>query len=282
MTDSIDIVSKVLFQSLIKGPLLLEDLPEAKAFPCHSLVPPKESTALNLQQKLGHLYEDALAVMLKSTPRYNCLAQGVQVRENAGHTLGELDFLVRDLVSDQLIHLELAVKFYLAIETESGVLLPGPDARDNYFRKLEKMRSHQLALAKNFRALLPDKFQEEEIVVQQLVHGCVFNHVHASQPVEEEFLNPNGRRGKWLHAQDCADYFAKDSLLEIIPKPLWPVPLEMMEEIELERWKPNEQIDRCVLVRAIVGKNSGEGAKNLPYFIAPNEYPFETPLNRKD
>ena len=276
MTDSFDIVSKVLFQSLIKGPLLLEDLPEAKAFPCHSLVPPKESTALNLQQKLGHLYEDALAVMLKSTPRYDCLAQGVQIRQDAGHTLGELDFLVRDLVSNQLIHLELAVKFYLAVETESGVLLPGPDARDNYFRKLEKMRSHQLTLAKKFRGLLPEKFQEEEIVVQQLVHGCVFNHVHTSKPVEEEFLNPNGRRGKWLHAQDCADYFAKDTRLEIIPKPLWPVPLEIMEEIELERWKPDEKIDRCVLVRAIVRADSGEGAEKLPYFIAPNRYPFES------
>lgn len=276
MTDFFDIVSKVLFQSLIEGPLLLEDLPEAKNFPCHSLVPPEESTALNLQQKLGHLYEDALAVLLKSTPRYDCLAQGVQIRQDSGHTLGELDFLVRDLVSDQLIHLELAVKFYLAVETESGVLLPGPDARDNYFRKLEKMRSHQLVLVEKFRGFLPGKFQKEEIVVQQLVHGCVFNHVRASQPVEEEFLNPTGRRGKWLHVQDCADYFAKGTLLEIIPKPLWPVPLENMEEIELERWKPDEKTDRCVLVRAIMGAASGADAENLPYFIAPNGYPFES------
>jgi hypothetical protein len=246
------------------------------------LVPPKESTALNLQQKLGHLYEDALAFMLKSTPRYDCLARGIQIRQDAGQTLGELDFLVRDLVSDQLIHLELAVKFYLAVETKSGILLPGPDARDNYFRKLEKMRSHQLTLVKNFGALLPDRFQEEEIVAQQLVHGCIFNHVHANQTVEEEFLNPNGRRGKWLHAQDCADYFAKDTLLEVIPKPLWPVPLEMMEEIELERWKPDEQIDRCVLVRAIVEADSSESVEKLPYFITPNGYPFETLSNRKD
>jgi hypothetical protein len=40
MTHSSDIVSEALFQSLIEGPLLLEDLPEATAFPCQSLVPP--------------------------------------------------------------------------------------------------------------------------------------------------------------------------------------------------------------------------------------------------
>jgi len=268
MTHSSDIVSKALFQSLIEGPLLLEDLPEGTAFPCHSLVPPKEATALNFQQKLGHLYEDALAVMLGSTPRYDSLAQGIQIRQEAGHTLGELDFLVRDLVSDRLIHLELAVKFYLAVETESGILLPGPDARDNYFRKLEKMRSHQLVLVEKFRDLLPEKFREEEIVVQQLVHGCIFNHVNASRPVEAEFLNPKGRRGKWLHAEECAEYFGKNALLEIIPKPLWPVPLEIMKAVELEKWKPDEAMDRCVMVRVGARKEDG----HLPYFIAPNGY----------
>jgi len=282
MTHSSDIVSKALFQSLIEGPLLLGDLPEATAFPCHSLTPPEEAITLNLQQKLGHLYEDALAVMLESAPRYDLLAQGLQIRQEAGRTLGELDFLVRDLVTDRLIHLELAVKFYLAVKTESGdaeseILLPGPDARDNYFRKLEKMQSHQLVLVEKHRHLLPEKFQEEEIIVQQLVYGCIFNHVNATSsrdPVEAEFLNPKGRRGKWLHAEQCAEYLGKNTQLEIIPKPLWPVPLEIMEGIELEKWKPDEEIDRCVMVRIAAGNET----ENLPYFIAPNGYP----LHRED
>jgi len=273
MDHSSAIVAKALFQSLIEGPLLLADLPEGAVFPSHSLLPPKQASALNLQQKLGHLYEDALAVMLESTPRYDTLAQGLQIRQDVGHTLGELDFLVRDLVLDRLIHLELAVKFYLAIETESGFFLPGPDARDHYFRKLEKMRSHQLILVEKFRDLLPEKFREEEIVVQQLMHGCIFNHVYASRPVEAEFLNPKGRRGKWLHVEECAEYFGKTVLLEIIPKPLWPVPMEIMEGIALEKWKPDEEMDRCVMVR----EGGGNDTENLPYFIAPNGYP----LNRE-
>lgn len=276
MPLSADIVSKALYRSLIQSPLLLEDLPEGTAFPCHSLIPPEETATLNFQQKLGHLYEDALAVMLESTPRYNSLAQGLQIRQEAGHTLGELDFLVRDLVSGRLIHLELAVKFYLAVETETEVLLPGPDARDNYFRKLEKMRSHQLVLAKKFQDLLPDQFKGEEIIVQQLVHGCIFNHVNAHRPVETEFLNPMGRRGKWLHAEECAGYFGENTLLEIVPKPLWPVPLEMMEGVQLEKWKPNEpheKVDRCMMVRAISRKETRKKSTDIPYFIAPNGYP---------
>lgn len=270
MNHATDIVSKALFHSLINEPPLIGDLPEATSFPCQSLVLPKKSDALNLEQKLGHLYEDALAVMLESTPRYDILAKGLQIRQDAGHTLGELDFVLRDLVLDHLIHLELAVKFYLAVETESGLLLPGPDDRDHYFRKLETMRSHQLVLVDKFRDLLPDKFRQEEIVVQQLVHGCIFNHVDASRPEEAGFLNPGGRRGKWLHAEECAEYFGEYAQLEIIPKPLWPVSMEIIAGselgLELEPWKPDEAMERCVMVRADRG--------HCPYFIAPNEYPM--------
>ena len=270
MTCSDDSVSEALYQSLFQAPPLLGHLPEATAFPCDSLVAPEQATPLNFQQKLGHLYEDALAVMLESTPRFDALAKNLQIREESGQTLGELDYLVRDLVSNKLIHLELAVKFYLAVETGTGFLLPGPDARDNYFRKLEKMRSHQLLLVDQNRHLIPEKFRQLEIDVQQLMHGCIFNHVHAGKPVEAEFLNPLGRRGKWLRAQECVEYFGENAQLEMIPKPLWPVPLEIMDEIKLEKWTPYKTIDRCVMVRA--------NCERAPYFIAPNGYP----LSRED
>jgi len=277
MNHSSDIVSEALFQSLIEQPPLLADLPEATTFPCKSLVFPEATCALNLQQKLGHLYEDALAVLLESTPRYDVLAQGLPIRQDAGHTLGELDYLLRDLVSERTIHLELAVKFYLAVETESGLRLPGPDARDHYFRKLEKMRSHQLVLldkVDKFRDLLPEPFREQEIDVQQLVHGCIFNHVQATAPVQAEFFNPNGRRGKWLHVGECAEYFGENKLLKIIPKPLWPAPMKIIAGLELEKWKPDEKMDRCVMVLQGAKEGAKEGAEHCPYFIAPNGYPF--------
>ena len=127
------------------------------------------------------------------------------------------------------------------------------------------MRSHQLILVEKYRDLLPEEFREEKITAQQLVHGCIFDHVNSSRPAEAEFLNPNGRRGKWLHANDCPGYFEKNTRLEIIPKPLWPVSLEILHEAELEKWEMDLTLNRCVMVRADAGK--------IPYFIAPNGYP---------
>ena len=258
-------ISQALFQSLIGAPPLITDLPEATVFCHHSLVPPHDSPSLNFQQKLGYIYEDALAVVLDATPAYNLLSRGIQIRKKAGHTLGELDFLIKDLALDSLIHLELAVKFYLAVEIGNGFLLPGPDARDNYFRNLEKMRCHQLLLVEKYRNLLPKEFREKKIVAQQLMHGCIFDHVDASRPVESEFLDPNGRRGKWLHVGDSIEYFGRNTRLEIIPKSLWPVPLELIEGVELENWEANPAMDRCVMVRADAGMT--------PYFVAPYGFP---------
>ncbi len=102
--------------------------------------------------------------------------------------------------------------------------------------------------------------------MQQLVHGCIFNHVQATAPVQAEFLNPNGRRGKWLHVGECAEYFGENNLLKIIPKPLWPAPMKIIAGLELEKWKPDEKMDRCVMVLA--------DKDHCPYFIAPNGYPF--------
>ena len=260
-------ISRALLQSLRDAPLLIHDLPEAAVFPHHTLAAPQDLTILNFQQKLGHLYEDALAAMLENTPQYETVAKNLQIREETGRTLGELDFLVRDHISDKLIHLELAVKFYLAVETADGTLLPGPDARDNYFRKLEKMRTHQLQLIRKSQHLLPEEFRQEEITVQHLVYGCIFNHIHADQPADGLYLSPHGRCGKWLHASECADFLGDGRHLEIIPKPLWPASLTSIADIVLEPWAPSSEIERCVMIRV-------EG-ENTPYFITPNQYPSQ-------
>ena len=265
MSPCSDTVSQALFQSLIKGPPLVGNLPEAEAFPCRQIISTGEKNTLNLEQKLGHLYEDALTALLESTPQYETLGKAIQIQDSKSQTLGELDFLIRDLSVGQLIHLELAVKFYLAVQSEAGVLLPGPDARDNYFRKLERMRTHQLQLVKKFRSLLPELFRHENITVQQLVHGCIFDHIHASHAAAAEFLNADCRRGKWLRQKECTEYFGRNTTLKVIPKPLWPVPLGLLPPLELETWNPDDHLKRCVMVQV--------NSIHTPHFITPNGYP---------
>lgn len=257
--------TEALLLSLIHGPRLIGDLPEASIFACDGLPMPATFSPLNLRQKLGHLYEEALAMLLEAAPGFRVLARNLQLREGGHPTLGEIDFLIRDLGTGQLIHLELATKFYLGVETEAGLTLPGPDARDHYFRKIGHLRGHQLQLTCQHQALLPEAFRHETIIPRQLVYGCLFDHLHADQPAAPEFINSHCRRGRWLSIDECAGHFSPDSHFQIIPKSLWPVPLEFLNEIPLESWAPSSSHDRCLMLRV--------NHDPVPYIIAPSGYP---------
>lgn len=259
--------SNALIQSLLKSPLLVGDLPNAAQFNRQRLVAPDHCVELNLNQKLGHLYEDAFATLLASSPDVELLEQNLQIQQSTHLTVGELDFLIRES-NGHLTHLELATKFYLAVKTESGVCFPGPDARDNYERKIQRMLSHQLTLTERHKSDLPPDYRNVDISVKQLVYGCLFDHITEMQPSSPEFGNPDCRRGKWLHRAELDDHFPKDSLFHFIPKHLWPVPIELLELIPLEKWQPGKFINRCQMLRV--------NGNVCPYFIAPDDYPKQS------
>ncbi len=254
-----------ILQSLISSPLLLGDLPEAPVFDQTTLSLPSFETPLNLDQKLGHLYEDALAILLEASPFYDLVTKSLQLHESGKTTLGELDFLLRDLHNGQLIHLELATKFYLAVETPEGLTLPGPDARDNFFKKLHRLRTHQLILPEKHCHALPEEFREESITTRHLIHGCLFDHIQSTTPATPDFINSLRRQGLWLTITELPRYFPTATRLEIIPKHLWPVPLPLLENLPLESWTPPDSLDRCIML-----KIEGE---EIPYFVAPADYP---------
>jgi hypothetical protein len=253
--------TEIILKSFATTPLLIADLPEAPHFPESDLAPPDDLTPLNFSQKLGHLYEDALAQIFAASKNYDLLERNLQIQKDIHTTIGELDFLLRNLDSNQIIHLECATKFYLAVGSD----LPGPDARDNYFKKLTHLRQHQLQLTHSFQDLLPTKYRDEDIITKQLVHGCLFDHIEAETTATPEFLNPKCRRGKWLSQTEIPIHFPAGQEFQVIPKTLWPIPLKFLPKITLESWEPTQPLERCTMVRV--------PNKPIPYFIAPAEYP---------
>ena len=130
------------------------------------------------------------------------------------------------------------------------------------------MLSHQLTLTKRHKGDLPPEYRGADILVKQLVYGCLFDHITEMQPKFPEFSNPNGRRGKWLHRSELDDHFPNESQFQLILKHLWPVPIELLEKIPLQQWQRETMIDRCQMLRI----NGGF----CPYFIVPNEYPKQS------
>ncbi len=246
---------------------MVGDLPDAPRFNRQSLVLPDQSVELNLGQKLGHLFEDAFAALLATSPGIETLERNLQVQQNRHLTVGELDFLIRE-PEGRLTHLEIATKFYLGVDSSDGIYFPGPDSRDTYDRKLRRLMSHQLVLTKRHKSDLPPEYRDSDIMVKQLVYGCLFDNIAQQQPGFPEFSNPNCRRGKWLHQSEMPEYFPAKSQFHVIPKHLWPVPIDLLEEIPLQQWQPESTIDRCRMLRI--------NGDPIPFFVAPNDYPKQS------
>ncbi|NND93972.1 MAG: DUF1853 family protein [Flavobacteriales bacterium] len=97
---------------------------------------------------LGKKAELALARTLENNDRYELIAHGLQIFQEK-RTIGEIDFIIKDLHTKSLIHLEFVYKFYLFIpwigqfELEHWI---GPNFKDRLTYKLEKLRQHQFPI----------------------------------------------------------------------------------------------------------------------------------------
>jgi len=205
---------------------------------------------------------------LEETPDLELIKKGVQVFSEDRVTLGELDYLVRNILTNEVIHLELAVKFYLVRYVDGEPVFPGPDPRDNWINKLERLRGHQLQLAQTSEAkrLLFDKFEIDKVTTQQLIYGKIFDHYLAGERPCPPAMNDRCQRGTWMYLGEWAKVSKGEGVI-IIPKCLWPVNVEEivsgLKSVRRSKFI-EEALQRCVMIwNAELGNTQ---------FIAPDSW----------
>jgi hypothetical protein len=98
--------------------------------------------------RLGHLVEKIVSELIKASTNYKVLYENIQVIEDK-KTIGEIDFIIEDKNTKQVIHMELAYKFYLFDPRISSVPINnwiGPNRNDSLIEKLEKLKTTQFPL----------------------------------------------------------------------------------------------------------------------------------------
>ncbi|MCB1097666.1 MAG: DUF1853 family protein [Verrucomicrobiae bacterium] len=266
--------SRAIFDSLLHSELLVTDLPRATRFDRSLLAMPAAGTQVDFKQKLGHLFEDALAATIAAADGLKLIGQSVQLPGTNGQTLGEMDFLILNHARQQHIHLELATKFYLAHQDEAGVTqLPGPDARDNWPRKFKRLTSHQLRLSEipEVQQHLKDRFGIEALEVAHLIYGCLFDHIDASPTTNAPAISATCRRGKWLRRSEIGTLCAHTDKVTILPKPLWPVPILNNPWSDL----PHCQIPQLLQVAEQRCVMFSIQDIDCPMFMVPDSWPAE-------
>ncbi|MEH6407427.1 MAG: DUF1853 family protein, partial [Leeuwenhoekiella sp.] len=152
--------------------------------------------------RLGQRMEYFMEAAINATPRYELIAKNLQIIHNK-RTLGEIDFLIRDLNENKVIHLELVYKFYLfdpLYSENKYACWIGPNRKDSLPLKINKLREHQLPLLYRPETLpflskiglKPEKIEQKVCFKAQLFTDF------RSKKADFKGLNPDSQVGFWL------------------------------------------------------------------------------------
>lgn len=107
---------------------------------------------------LGKRAEHFFKFCIEQSSNYNLLVSNQQIFKGK-ITIGELDYIVQEKRSKQIIHVELVYKFYIYdIDKDVRDKDPirqelskyqGPNGKDNLVRKIDHLKNHQLPLLYN-------------------------------------------------------------------------------------------------------------------------------------
>jgi len=151
--------------------------------------------------RLGHQMEYVFKQILDHGTQYEILLHNLPIRQGK-QTIGEIDFILKDTETEALIHVELTYKFYIIdIQVSEPIhQLMGPNKRDMFFTKMEKIKNDQFALlhspegstALQVRGIDHTRLQHQACYKAQLFEP------YGSKPIPLRPLNPNCIVGYWL------------------------------------------------------------------------------------
>lgn len=159
--------------------------------------------------KLGIYFEQLIHFWLNIHPDYEVIHNNLILSADK-LTLGEMDFVIKD-ATGRVIHLEVAVKFFLQINNQQQSHWLGPNLKDRLDLKVNKLLSQQIELSN--KALAKTELQKLDIAIDEhwvLLKGRLFKH--------DKHLTADCA---WLSLEDFSRYQNNDSRWVILDKSYW-------------------------------------------------------------
>ncbi|WP_298420693.1 DUF1853 family protein [uncultured Kordia sp.] len=206
--------------------------------------------------RLGHMVEKIVSECIKSSSNYKVLFENIQIQKDKD-TIGELDFIIEELKSKQVIHLELAYKFYLYDPTLSENSFHnwiGPNRRDSLQEKLDKLKHKQFPLLYNQHTKENLSTLDIDNVSQVL---CLLASLYIPYTYKETY-SPNFQKaikGYYVNFETFINFDHTDKMYHLPTKKEWGIdPVENKiwthfeeTQIEIERQLQKKHAPLCWL-----------------------------------
>lgn len=238
--------------------------------------------------RLGLYFESLIKYWLENQSRYQLIAHGLTVYDGK-KTLGEFDFIIKDTHTQETLHWETAVKFYLGIkDCNNTELWHGPGKKDRLDIKINHLTNKQIQLS-HLKAA-QNTLQENHIQIdrkQLFVKGRLFYpaNIQTTPKTLKQQLATNHLKARWF-TLDQLIAMKNTHALKLYP---WQTPsfhVATKEEwitahqagslsfVELKTALVDKNLQRPVII--IVSINKQEHSR---FFVVPNDWPKELESN---
>ena len=166
---------------------------------------PFQPKAIPPKIRLGHQIEHLFKQLIEHDANYEVLLYNLPIRRDK-RTIGEIDFILNDKKTLELIHVELTYKFYIIYSEISEPIrqLMGPNKRDTFFAKMEKITNQQFPLLHSPEGI--STLSNKEIDIAKIRHQACFKaqlfKPYGSKDAHIHPLNKNCIVGEWLRFPD--------------------------------------------------------------------------------
>lgn len=162
-------------------------------------------TLIPQKLRLGHQMEYVFKQLIEHSVHYEILVHNIPIRRDK-QTLGEIDFILKEVATDKLIHVEMTYKFYIINPEIAEPIhrIIGPNKRDAFFAKTEKIRNQQFPLLhseEGIKSLKKSNINPYNISQQTCYKGQLFT-LYGSSSSHIGPLNEDCICGFWLPFDD--------------------------------------------------------------------------------
>ncbi|CAM4015427.1 DUF1853 family protein [Vibrio neonatus] len=173
---------------------------------------------------------------------------------DAGRTIGELDFILRQPHQNTAQHWEVAIKFYLLHQDKWY----GPNARDRLDKKLRHMLTHQLQ--HTHMPYFVEQYPQWQYLSQHLLmQGRLYINPFQQQTIpshcEDKEINPSQINGFWCYQKQFAQ----------IDEPLY--------QLDKARWAIGKNPSSPRVTEASQGILHCQSESGRFWFVVPNDWP---------